>query len=62
MLKTVHAVFFFQFNGFYPLIDMMKLRQAKEENVRLDAENRALRERIRTIGSEKKDLLHQVHI
>lgn len=41
---------------------MMKLRQAKEENVRLDAENRALRERIRTIGSEKKDLLHQVHI
>lgn len=62
MVKTIHAIYFFQFNGFCLLLDMMKLRQAKEENVRLDAENRALRERIRTIGSEKKDLLHQVHI
>lgn len=62
MLKTIHAIYFLSVQWLCLLIDMMKLRQAKEENVRLDAENRALRERIRTIGSEKKDLLHQVHV
>lgn len=41
-------------------LDMMKLRQAKEEHERLDAENRSLWERIRTMGSEKKDLPRQV--
>ncbi|XP_040009974.1 coiled-coil domain-containing protein 30 isoform X2 [Xiphias gladius] len=39
--------------------DMKKLQQAKEQNDRLDAENRALRERVRTIESEKKNLLEQ---
>lgn len=41
-------------------IDMMKLQRAKEQNDRLDAENRALRERVRTIESEKKNLSDQV--
>ncbi|XP_058498069.1 trichohyalin isoform X2 [Solea solea] len=40
--------------------DMMKLKQAKEENDRLDAENRALRERIRTIESEKEHIQEQL--
>lgn len=39
---------------------MMKLQRAKEQNDRLDAENRALRERVRTIESEKKNLQEQV--
>ncbi|AWP09482.1 putative coiled-coil domain-containing protein 30 [Scophthalmus maximus] len=39
--------------------DMMKLQQAKEQNDRLDAENRALRERVRTIESEKQNLRGQ---
>ncbi|KAM9350338.1 uncharacterized protein ccdc30 [Symphorus nematophorus] len=39
--------------------DMMKLQRAKEQNDRLDAENIALRERVRTLESEKKNLLDQ---
>lgn len=35
-------------------LDMMKLRQAKEENERLDAENKSLWEQIRIMGSEKQ--------
>ncbi|XP_071331919.1 coiled-coil domain-containing protein 30 isoform X7 [Trachinotus anak] len=42
--------------------DMMKLQRAKEQNDRLDAENRALRERVRTIESEKKNLQEQLAI
>ncbi|KAG7227042.1 hypothetical protein INR49_022389 [Caranx melampygus] len=42
--------------------DMMKLQRAKEQNDRLDAENRALRERVRTIESEKKNLQEQLTI
>ncbi|XP_035512389.1 coiled-coil domain-containing protein 30 isoform X4 [Morone saxatilis] len=42
--------------------DMMKLQRAKEQNDRLDAENRALRERVRSLESEKKDLLDQLAI
>ncbi|XP_035502309.2 coiled-coil domain-containing protein 30 isoform X2 [Scophthalmus maximus] len=42
--------------------DMMKLQQAKEQNDRLDAENRALRERVRTIESEKQNLRGQLAI
>lgn len=38
---------------------MMKLQRAKEQNDRLDAENRALRERVRFL-SEKTNLLDQV--
>lgn len=41
---------------------MMKLQRAKEQNERLDAENRALRERVGTLESEKKSLLVQVGI
>lgn len=41
---------------------MMKLQQAKEQNDRLDAENRALRERVRSLESEKKNLRDQVGI
>lgn len=41
-------------------LDMMKLRQAKEENERLNVENKSLQERIRTMGSEKKDFQQQV--
>lgn len=41
---------------------MMKLQRAKEQNERLDAENRALRERVRSLESEKKNLLVQVGI
>ncbi|TKS77424.1 Coiled-coil domain-containing protein 30 [Collichthys lucidus] len=40
--------------------DMMKLQRAKEQNDRLDVENRALRERVRTLESEKKNLSDQV--
>ncbi|KAM4737342.1 uncharacterized protein ccdc30 isoform 2-T4 [Anableps anableps] len=40
--------------------DMMKLQRAKEQNDRLDTENRALRERVRVIESEKKNLMDQV--
>ncbi|XP_051805217.1 coiled-coil domain-containing protein 30 isoform X2 [Acanthochromis polyacanthus] len=35
--------------------DMMKLQRAKEQNDRLEAENRALRERIRIMESENKN-------
>ncbi|CAJ1085478.1 coiled-coil domain-containing protein 30 isoform X2 [Xyrichtys novacula] len=42
--------------------DMMKLQQAKEQNDRLDAENRALRERVRTLDSEKKNLQAQLEV
>lgn len=40
----------------------MKLQQAKEQNDKLDAENRALRDRVRILESEKKNLLDQVSI
>lgn len=40
----------------------MKLQQAKEQNDKLDAENRALRDRLRILESEKKNLLDQVSI
>ncbi|MED6238568.1 hypothetical protein ATANTOWER_024980 [Ataeniobius toweri] len=40
--------------------DMMKLQRAKEQNDRLDAENRTLRERVHVIESEKKNLMDQV--
>ncbi|XP_045912619.1 coiled-coil domain-containing protein 30 isoform X1 [Micropterus dolomieu] len=40
--------------------DMMKMQRAKEQNDRLDVENRALRERVRTLESEKKNLLDQL--
>ncbi|MEQ2162028.1 hypothetical protein GOODEAATRI_015686, partial [Goodea atripinnis] len=39
---------------------MMKLQRAKEQNDRLDAENRTLRERVHVIESEKKNLMDQV--
>ncbi|XP_013126597.1 trichohyalin isoform X3 [Oreochromis niloticus] len=39
--------------------DVMKLQQAKEQNDKLDAENRALRDRMRILESEKKNLLDQ---
>ncbi|XP_068183849.1 coiled-coil domain-containing protein 30 isoform X2 [Antennarius striatus] len=42
--------------------DMIKLQQAVEHNNRLDADNRALRERIQSLESEKKDVLKQVII
>ncbi|XP_056130343.1 coiled-coil domain-containing protein 30 [Lampris incognitus] len=37
--------------------DMVELQRAKEHNERLDGEIRALRERVRTLDSEKKNLL-----
>ncbi|XP_047436995.1 coiled-coil domain-containing protein 30 isoform X2 [Mugil cephalus] len=40
--------------------DMMSLQRTKEQNERLDAENRFLRERMRIIESEKKNLLDQM--
>lgn len=40
----------------------MKLQQAKEQNDKLDAENRALRDRVHILESEKKNLLDQVSI
>ncbi|KAM7412168.1 hypothetical protein PAMA_021901 [Pampus argenteus] len=40
--------------------DMMKLQRAKEQNDRLDAENRALRERMRFLESEKNNLHDQL--
>uniref|UniRef100_UPI0037E6FF44 coiled-coil domain-containing protein 30 n=1 Tax=Semicossyphus pulcher TaxID=241346 RepID=UPI0037E6FF44 len=42
--------------------DMMKLQRAKEQNDRLDAENRALRERVRTLDSEKRNLQDQLEV
>ncbi|XP_055366361.1 coiled-coil domain-containing protein 30 isoform X2 [Betta splendens] len=42
--------------------DMMKLSRTKEQNDRLDAENRALRERVHSLESEKKTLLDQLAI
>ncbi|XP_060914705.1 coiled-coil domain-containing protein 30 isoform X6 [Labrus mixtus] len=42
--------------------DMMKLQRAKEQNDKLDAENRALRERVLTLDSEKKCLLDQLKV
>ncbi|XP_031700879.1 coiled-coil domain-containing protein 30 isoform X3 [Anarrhichthys ocellatus] len=42
--------------------DMMKLQRAKEQNDTLDVENRALRERVRTLESENKKLLDQLAI
>ncbi|XP_044206572.1 coiled-coil domain-containing protein 30 isoform X2 [Thunnus albacares] len=40
--------------------DMMKLQRAKEQNDRLDAENGALRERVRLLESEKNNLRDQL--
>ncbi|XP_029292502.1 coiled-coil domain-containing protein 30 isoform X2 [Cottoperca gobio] len=42
--------------------DKMKLQRAKEQNDRLDVENIALRERVRTLESEKKNLSDQVTV
>nr|XP_040048131.1 coiled-coil domain-containing protein 30 isoform X2 [Gasterosteus aculeatus aculeatus] len=42
--------------------DKMKLQQAKEQNNSLDGENRALRERIHTLESEKSKLLDPLEI
>nr|XP_033486066.1 coiled-coil domain-containing protein 30 isoform X1 [Epinephelus lanceolatus] len=42
--------------------DMMEVQRAKEQNDRLDVENRGLRERVRTLESEKKNLLDQLAI
>lgn len=33
--------------------DMLKLQNAKDQNDKLDAENRALRDRVHTLESEK---------
>lgn len=38
----------------------MKLQRAKEQNEKLDAENRALRERVHTLESQNKKILMQV--
>lgn len=45
---------------FISFIDMMKLQQAKEQNEKVDAENRTLRETVRTLESEKNNLMVQV--
>ena len=44
----------------FPFTDMMKLQRSKEQNDKLDVENRALRERVHTLESEKRNLLDQV--
>lgn len=41
--------------------DMMKLHKSKEQSDRLDAENRALKEKVNTLEEEKKTLLDQVN-
>lgn len=43
-------------------LDMVKLQSAKEQNDRLDAENKSLRERMQILESEKKALLDRVGI
>ncbi|XP_061537860.1 coiled-coil domain-containing protein 30 isoform X2 [Phycodurus eques] len=40
--------------------DMMKLQRAKEQSNRLDADNRSLRETVRSLESDKKTLLEQL--
>lgn len=45
---------------FLPVADLMKLQRAKEQNEKLDAENRALRERVHTLESQNKKILMQV--
>ncbi|XP_017273037.1 coiled-coil domain-containing protein 30 isoform X2 [Kryptolebias marmoratus] len=40
--------------------DVMKLQQAKEQNDRLDAENRTLREKVHIVESEKRNLLDRL--
>ncbi|XP_068996339.1 coiled-coil domain-containing protein 30 isoform X1 [Embiotoca jacksoni] len=40
--------------------DMLNLQRAKEQNEKLDAENKALREQVRVVESEKKNLLDQL--
>ncbi|XP_042265915.1 coiled-coil domain-containing protein 30-like isoform X2 [Thunnus maccoyii] len=47
-------------NNNFDSSDMMKLQRAKEQNDRLDAENRALRERVRLLESEKNNLRDQL--
>lgn len=42
--------------------DLIKLQRAKEQNEKLDAENRALRERVHTLESQNKKILVQVGI
>ena len=39
---------------------MMKMQQAKEQNEKVDAENKTLREAVRTLESEKNNLMVQV--
>lgn len=42
------------------LSDMVELQKAKEHNDRLDTEIRALRDRVRSLDSERKTLLKMV--
>lgn len=44
------------------LSDMVELQKAKEHNDRLDTEIRALRDRVRSLDSERKTLLKMVGI
>lgn len=43
-------------------LDTLELQRAKEHNERLDGEIRVLRERVRSLDSEKKTLLQVVRI
>lgn len=45
---------------FLLVTDLMKLQRAKEQNEKLDAENRALKERVHTLQSQNKKILVQV--
>ena len=41
---------------------MVELQKAKDHNERLDGEMRVLRERVRTLDTEKKNLLEKVSV
>jgi len=43
-------------------LDMVELQRAKDHNERLDGEIRVLRERVRTLDTEKKTLLEKVGV
>ncbi|XP_032378010.1 coiled-coil domain-containing protein 30 isoform X3 [Etheostoma spectabile] len=49
-------------NNNLDLSDMKRLQQAKEQNDRLDVETRDLRQKVRILESEKKNLLDQLAI
>ncbi|KAJ0064479.1 hypothetical protein NL108_006943 [Boleophthalmus pectinirostris] len=40
--------------------DMMKLQKAKDQNDKLDSENRALRDKIHTLEAEKRNLMEKI--